>query len=69
MTREQKIKELTRAVGHGHMTVGDVLNEAWDCGFKEASDKAWGFVTSRILESERNEQFAFDYIRTMIKET
>lgn len=63
--REKRIKELADAVAYGHMTIDDVLNEAWNEGYKAASDRAYAAIKERTPESER-EQLAIDYIRAMI---
>lgn len=64
MEREERIRELADAVSHGEKTIGDVLDEAWDMGSRDASDRAFAFVKGRTPESER-EELAIDYIRAM----
>lgn len=65
MTRKEILENLTGSMLYEHRTLKDVINEAIDYGYKEASNKAYDFFREYVKEEDR-EKFAIKYIKAMI---
>ena len=65
MTRKEILEKLAGSMLYEHRTLKDVLNEAMDYGYKEATDKAYDFFREYVKEEDR-EKVAINYIKSMI---
>lgn len=65
MTRKEILENLAGSILYEHRTLKDVLNEAIDYGYKEATDKAYDFFREYIKGEDR-EKVAINYIKAMI---
>lgn len=65
MTRKEILENLSGSMLYEHRTLKDILNEAINYGYKEASDKAYDFFREYTKEEDR-EKIAIKYIKAMI---